>query len=368
MKITRIAAYHVKLPYVGGTYVWGRGHAISVGLSTVITIDTDTGISGCGESCPIDGIYLAAYPEGIVPALVRLAPALLGADPRQVHAIERIMDGVLKGHPYAKSAIDAACWDILGKSADLPVCMLMGGRLSDGDPLYRAAPQGSADRTARAMQAYRKAGYRQFQIKVGNDWQTDIDRIIQAPSLLEPGESAFADANTGWTVHHAVQVVRAVRETGIMIEQPCTTYAECLYVRSRSDLPVKLDECITGLGIAEHIVADRPAEVAGLKISNLGGLTKARRVRDYLVHHGISVVAEDTWGGEITTAALAHLAASTPPEYLYNTTDLHNYNTVSTGRPGPRTEGGKLYAGDAPGLGVEPDTSTIGEPVAVYQA
>ena len=92
MKITRIAAYHVKLPYVGGTYVWGRGHAISVGLSTVITIDTDVGISGCGESCPIDGTYLAAYPEGIVTALVRLATALLGADPRQVHAIERIMD------------------------------------------------------------------------------------------------------------------------------------------------------------------------------------------------------------------------------------------------------------------------------------
>ena len=367
MKISRISAHHVRLPYVGGTYVWGRGHEISVGLSTVIIIDTDAGISGCGESCPIDGNYLAAYPEGIVPALERLAPALFGKDPRQVHVIERVMDGVLKGHPYAKSAIDAACWDILGKSSGLPVCILLGGRLTDGGPMYRVVPQKPLEEAAAEMEAHRASGYRQFQIKVGNDWKADIDAILQAAELVQPGESAYADANTGWTVQQAVQVVRAVRDTGIMIEQPCPTYEECLHVRSRSDLPTKLDECVTGLAVAERIVRDKAAEVVCLKISNLGGLTKARRVRDYLVEHGLSVVAEDTWGGEITTAAVTHFAASTPPDLLYNTTDLHNYNTVSTGTPGPRTVAGRLFAGDAPGLGVEPDTAAIAEPVVVYE-
>ena len=367
MKITRISAHQVRLPYVGGTYVWGRGHEISVGLTNVIIIETDAGITGCGECCPIDGIYLAAYPEGVVPALVRLAPALLGQDPRQLHAIERTMDGVLKGHPYAKSAIDAACWDILGKATDLPVCTLMGGRLTDGGSMYRVVPQKPPAEAARELEAHRAAGYRQFQIKVGSNWRTDIDQIIQAASLVQPGETAFADANTGWTVQQAVQVVRAVRDTGIMIEQPCMTYEECLHVRSRSDLPAKLDECVTGLAIAERIVRDKSAEVAGLKISNLGGLTKARRVRDYLIDNGISVVAEDTWGGEITTAAIAHFAASTPPDLLSSTTDLCNYNTVSTGTPKPRTDAGKLYASDTPGLGVEPNWDALGQPLAVYE-
>ena len=366
MKITRIAAYQVQLPYVGGAYRWGKGRVIDTALTNVVIVETDAGLTGCGECCPIGGNYLAAYPEGVAPALTRLAPALIGQDPRQLHAVERAMDNALKGHPYAKSAIDAACWDILGQVAGLPVHMLLGGKLTDGGPMYRVVPQKPRAEAIAEMDLHRRAGYRQFQIKVGNDWQEDIERIAAAAEVLRPGESAYADANCGWTVNEAVRVVHAVRDQGIMIEQPCATDEECLHVRARTDLPMKLDECVTGLSIAERIVNDRAAEVVCLKISNLGGLTKARRVRDFLVEHGLSVVCEDTWGGEIATATLAHLAASTPPELLYNTTDLHNYNAASTGTPAPRTEGGRLFASDTPGLGVAPNIAALGDAVAVY--
>ena len=366
MKITRIAAYQAGLPYVGGAYRWGRGEVIETALTTVVTVETDAGLTGCGECCPIGANYLAAYPEGVTAALVRLAPALLGRDPRALHAIERVMDRALKGHPYAKSALDAACWDLLGQSVGLPVHMLLGGKLTDGAPMYRVVPQKPRDEAVAEMEGYRRDGYRHFQIKVGNDWRGDIERIEAAAEIVQCDEQVYADANTGWTVGEAVRVVQAVRALGIMIEQPCETYEECLHVRARTDLPMKLDECVTGLPVAERIVNDRAAEVVCLKISNLGGLTKARRVRDYLVAHGLSVVCEDTWGGEITTAALSHLAASTPEELLFNTTNLHAYNRVSTGAPGPRTAEGRLYASDAPGLGVAPCFETLGDPVAVY--
>ena len=119
MKITSLRAYQVDLPYVGGTYFWGKGNAIRVAPTTVIVVETDAGIIGCGESCPIGGNYLAAYPEGVVPALAQLAPAVMGQDPRHIHRIERLMDNALMGHPYAKAAIDAACWDILGQECGL---------------------------------------------------------------------------------------------------------------------------------------------------------------------------------------------------------------------------------------------------------
>ena len=77
MKITAIRAYQVDLPYVGGTYFWGKGNAIRVAPTTVIVVETDAGIIGCGESCPIGGNYLAAYPEGVIPALAQLAPAVM---------------------------------------------------------------------------------------------------------------------------------------------------------------------------------------------------------------------------------------------------------------------------------------------------
>ncbi len=367
MKITKISVYRKNLTYVGGRYAWGRGNVIDMANSSIVVIETDAGLAGTGEFCPCGENYMDAHSEGTEAVARLIAPALLGEDPRQISRIERLMDNTVRGHGYAKSPFDAACWDLLGKSTGMPVWMLMGGKLTDGAPMYRVAPQKPIEETLSEMEQHRQAGYRHFQIKVGNDAVKDIDRIRDTMSILKKGENAYADANQGWTVNEAVRVVRAVRDLDVMIEQPCRTYEECLHVRARTDLPMKLDECVTGIHVAQRIVADRAAEVVCLKISNLGGLTKARRVRDYLVDNGLSVVAEDTWGGEITTAALSHFAASTPAELLYNTTDLHNYNLEHTGKPGPETRDGKLFASNSAGLGVEPDFESLGNPVAVYE-
>ena len=366
MKITRISLYKTNLPYVGGTYVWGAGNAITVAVANVVVIETDAGISGCGEFTPCGENYMVAHSEGVEAFLRLAAPHLIGEDPRQVARVERLMDHVVQGHGYAKAPFDAACWDILGKATDQPVWMLMGGKLTDGAPMYRVAPQKALDETIAELDTHRGAGYRQFQIKVGGDWATDVDRIRQAVPLLKAGEKAMADANQGWRVDNAIRVARATRDLDFILEQPCKTYEECQQVRRVAEQPMKLDECVTGLHVAQRIVADHGAEICCLKISNLGGLSKARRVRDFLVENRIPVVSEDTWGGQITSAAVAHFAASTPEDYLVNSTDLMNYNTRNTGVGGPTTKDGKLYATDTPGLGVVPDFDSLGDPVAVW--
>lgn len=368
MKITGVKIYKTRLPYAGGEYRWGAGNVITTAVTSVVVIETDAGVSGCGEFCLCGENYIEGHSEDTEAAARLLAPALLGEDPRQTGRIEQVMDGAVKGHGCAKSPIDIACWDILGKSSGQPMWMLLGGGLTEGAPMYHVAPPRGPDETARAMEALRARGYRQFQIKVGADWAADIERIRAAVPALKPGETAFADANQGWRVDEALRVARATRDLDYYLEQPCPTYEECMQVRRRTDLPMKLDECVTDMRMAHRVVQDRAAEVVCLKISKQGGLTKARRMRDYLVENRIPVVAEDTWGGEITTAALAHFAASTPPSMLVNTTDLHNYNTRSTGFPAPETRGGRLYASAAPGLGVEPDYESLGPPVAVYSA
>ncbi len=366
MKITRIRVFQTGLPYVDGFYAWGAGNRIDVAQASVVVIDTDAGLQGCGEFTPCGENYMVAHSEG-VPALARLvAPHLLGQDPRQVGLIERIMDGVVQGHGYAKAPFDAACWDILGHAADQPVWMLLGGKLCDGAPMYRVAPQRPVDETVAELQRHRASGYGQFQIKVGADWAEDIDRIRATVPLLKPGEKAMADANQGWRVDNAIRVARATADLDYILEQPCQTYEECQQVRRVAQHPMKLDECVTGIQMAQRIVADRGAEICCLKISNLGGLSKARRVRDYLIDNRIPVVAEDTWGGEITSAIVAHFATSTPKDYLQNSTDLMNYNTRSTGVGGPLVRDGKLYATDTPGLGVVPDFESLGPPIAEY--
>jgi len=367
MKITRIRVYKTDLPYVGGSYGWGAGNAISVARASVVVIDTDAGLQGCGEFTPCGENYMVAHSEGVEALAKLVAPHLLGEDPRQVARIEQIMDHTVQGHGYAKAPFDAACWDILGQSCDQPVWMLLVGKLTDGSPMYRVAPQKAVDETIAEMDGYRAQGYRQFQIKVGADWSTDIDRIRQTVPLLKPGEKAMADANQGWRVDDAIRVARATADLDFILEQPCRTYEECQQVRRVATQPMKLDECITGIHAAQRVVADRGAEICCLKISNLGGLCKAHKVRHYLVENRIPVVAEDTWGGEITSSAVAHFAASTPENHLKNTTDLHNYNNSSTGIGGPIVRDGKLYATDEPGLGVIPDYDALGDPVAVYR-
>lgn len=366
MKITKISIHKKGLPYVNGTYVWGAGNVIDTAITSVVVIETDAGISGCGEFCPCGENYMGAHSQGVEAAARLLAPALIGEDPRQVGNIELIMDKSIGGHGYAKAPFDAACWDILGKATGQPVWMLMGGKLTDGAPLYQVAPQKPLEETRKDLDNLRNQGYGQFQVKVGCDWSTDIERILATVPLIKADETAIADANQGWRVDHALRVGRATKHLDYVMEQPCKTYDECQQIRRAIDLPMELDECVTDMRVAHKIVADHGADIVCLKISNVGGLSKAKRIRDFLVNHRYPVVCEDTWGAQIATAALSHLAASTPSEFLFNTTDLENYVTLPTGISQHRIENGKFFAPDVPGLGVEPDFNSLGDPVAVY--
>ena len=124
MKIIRIAAYQVDLPLREGSYRWSGGKSVTVFDSTIVQVETDAGIVGHGEVCPLGPFYLPAYAAGARAGIAELGPHLIGADPTELGALNRRMDAALKGHPYVKSAIDMACWDILGQAAGLPVCTL----------------------------------------------------------------------------------------------------------------------------------------------------------------------------------------------------------------------------------------------------
>jgi L-alanine-DL-glutamate epimerase-like enolase superfamily enzyme len=253
-----------------------------------------------------------------------------------------------------KSGIDIACWDILGQSTGLPVCALMGGRFGESVRLYRAISQDSPEKMAAMVAGHRAAGYTRFQLKVGGDPDVDIERIHAVATKLQPGDRLVADANTGWVQHEAVRVAKAVRDVDVYIEQPCLTYEECLAVRRQCPHPFVLDESVDGLDMLLRARADLAMDVVNLKISKLGGLTKIKQARDLCVSMGIAMTLEDSWGGDITTAAIAHLAHSTPEEFRFTSTDFNSYVTVSTADGAPRRVNGFMSAGTAPGLGVTP--------------
>ena len=366
MRITGIKVFQVDLPLHEGAYRWSEGKFVEVFDSTIVAIETDDHLTGFGEVCPLGPFYLPAYAEGARAAIAELAPHLMGADPTRLGPLNSLMDRALKGHPYAKSPIDMACWDILGKATGQPVAELLGGRYGDDFHLYRAISQDTPEAMADNVAGYRAEGYRRFQLKVGGDPETDIERIRAVSRRMQKGDVLIADANTGWLPHEAMRVVRGVADVDVYIEQPCLGYEECVGVRRSTDHPFVLDESIDGMDVLVRAIADRAMDVVNIKISKFGGLTKARLARDLCVAAGIGLTIEDSWGGDVTTAAIAHLAHSTPPRNLFTATDFNSYVTKSIAPDAPKRVNGRLSAAARPGLGITPDPGVLGGPIAEY--
>jgi len=363
MRISGIRAFQVGLPLHEGSYKWSGGNSVDVFDSTVVEIRTDSGILGYGEICPLGPAYLPAYAAGARTGIAELAPQLIGVDPTQLGVVNQTMDRAMRGHPYVKSALDMACWDILGKACGQPVATLLGGRFGEDFALYRAISQDTPEDMAGMVAEYRSQGYTKFQLKVGGDPDTDIARIHAAAAVLRTGEALVADANTGWTQHQAVRVAGAVRDVDVYIEQPCMHYEECLAVRHHTNRPMVLDESIEDMLVLLRAYQDRAMDVINLKISKVGGITKARQIRDLCVSLGIAMTIEDTWGGDIVTAAISHLAHSTPTGLLFSSTDFNSYVTVSIAEGAPQRNHGRLAAPVTPGLGITPRMDVLGKPV-----
>jgi len=363
MKITSIEVFQVPYKLKDAHYSWSGGHSVSSFLTTIVKVTTDEGISGFGEVCPLGSGYMEAFARGVPPGVEELGPVLIGQDPTRIRALNHLMDSTLGGHNYVKSPIDIACWDILGKSSNVPVSGLLGGRTVEDFPLYRAISQRSPKEMAEDVGKYRSEGYRRFQLKVGSDPDEDIDRIKEVRNILKPGDVLVADANTGWLLHQATRVVNAVKDLDVYIEAPCVTYEECLTIRRQTHLPFVLDEVITGITPFLRAYHDHAMDVVNIKISRVGGLTKAVQLRNLCESLGIVMTLEDSWGGDVTTATIAHLVGSTKPENLFTSTDFNSYIDLELAPDAPRRNQGRLSVPSRPGLGITVDEKKLGKPV-----
>jgi L-alanine-DL-glutamate epimerase-like enolase superfamily enzyme len=367
MKITKIEVFQVDYRLLDKEYAWSRGQSVSSFVSTVVRITTDTGLKGYAEVCPLGSAYMDAYARGVPAGVEEVGRHILGQDPCQLNRVNHLMDMALLGHNYVKSPLDIACWDIFGQAKGTPVCTLLGGRAMDKFPLYRAISQGSPEKMADDVVKYREEGYRRFQLKVGGDPDEDVRRTKAVLDVIESGDILVADANTGWLPHKAIRVVNALEGEDLYIEQPCPTLEECCVVRAHTPQPMVLDEVIRDVQSLMRAYDLGAMDVVNLKISRLGGLTKSKQMRDLCESLGIAMTIEDSWGGDITTAAIAHLVGSTRMEFYFTSTDFNSYNDVHLAEDAPVRKEGWLEVPDEPGLGICVKEDMLGEPVIVVE-
>ena len=364
MRITRVDVYAFELTYVHGSYVMSGGRIIGSLPSTLVRVGTDTGLQGWGEVCPLGNTYLAAHAGGARAALGLLAPAILGLDPSNLAAVNDAMDSVLMGHEYAKSPLDVACWDLTGRALGVSVTTLLGGLRQARFPLYMAVPLGPAGAMTEFVSARRAEGIHRFQLKVGGDPAEDGVRARQVVAATGPEDLIIADANGGWRLNDAIRAARMMEDLPrLYLEQPCPTMEECLEVRRRTSLPMVYDEVVHDVPTLLRAVREGGAGAFNLKVSKVGGLTRARLMRDLAQELGIQVTIEDTWGGDIVSATSAHLAASTRREALLTVSFMNDWTNEHVAGHQPRSERGFGSAPQGPGLGIEIDPGLLGEPL-----
>lgn len=367
VSIARIDVFKVDLPYAGGVYHLSQGREYTSFDATVVRITTQNGIEGWGESTPFGSTYIAAHALGVRAGVAEIAPKLIGLDPRRVDRINDAMDAALTGHEHAKAALDIACWDLFGKLVGLPVCELLGGRTDVVLPRMSSIGVCTPVEMRALVAQYRAKGFLGHSIKIGTDPVIDAALIASALMDKQPGEFFLADANCGMSVEDTLRMLRLLPHgLDFVLESPCATWREHTSLRRRTDIPIIFDELATNEASIVQLIADDAAEGINLKVAKCGGLTKARRIRDICLAAGYTMSVQDSWGSDISFAAIVHFAQAIPAKYLRCVLDARDSSTVKIADVPYDGQLGSVMAPNVPGLGLTPRLEVLGEPLATY--
>lgn len=367
MRIREIHVYQKDLPVVGGPYTMSTMTLHSID-TTIIKMVSDRGLVGWGEVAPIGPLYQPQHALGARAAIAEIAPGLIGQSCLHPLLLRRCMDGLLNGHNYAKSALDMAAMDLIGKHHGVRVCDLLGGAERERLPAYFATGIGQPDEIARLVQDKYDQGYRRIQIKAGGrDVAIDIAVVHKVWETVGDRVQLVVDTNRGMTAADAMRLSLACREIPFAFEQPCNTMEEMAAIRPQIAHPIILDENLESLNDVLRAISLRICDGFGLKLSRMGGLNAMATIRDICSARSIPHTCEDSWGGDILAAAILHIGATIEPRLLESvwTAGIYieeNYDPEN----GVNVDAGFFDLPASPGLGINPDESRIGKLLASY--
>lgn len=359
MKISAIESIPVRVPIHEHLAIRGKGGVHAVSPFLIVNIHTDDGLRGLGEvSCTPrwsgeDSVTAAHFIE------TTFAPLLIGQDPRDIELLNGKMRHAVYGHPFTKAALEMALWDILGKSAGLPVYRLLGGPVRESVPTKWSISGVKPSRAADIARWALERGFRTMKVKVGIDAEQDIDRVRAVRETVGPAVRLGIDANGAWTPAQAVRMIRRLCEFDIYFaEQPVPPgdVAWMADVRKRVEVPIIADESVYTVQDALSLVRADAADVFSIYVGKSGGIGPARKIAAIAEAAGLSCTLGSNLEMGIGSAAMIHLAMATPalgnPEYPCDIIGPFFYTEELLREPLPIC-GGEARPLEHPGLGVE---------------
>ncbi|MCP5089145.1 MAG: mandelate racemase/muconate lactonizing enzyme family protein [Rhodobacteraceae bacterium] len=367
MRIAEIQVYQKGLPVKDGPYTMSGQQVWSL-KTTLVRLVSDSGLEGWGEVCPVGPLYWQSHAGGALAALEEMGEALIGAEvlPLSLH---RAMDGALHGHNYAKSAVDIAGHDLLGKHLGVPVCDLLGGAVSNRMISYFATGIGEPDEIARLAAEKAAEGYVRLQVKAGGRAvEQDIETVRKVWEKVQAmGTRLAVDANRGMTQHDAITLSRVCADIPFVLEQPCNTIEEVAAIRPLIRHPIYLDENTVDISTILRVIGAGLVDGFGMKVQRVGGLQRMTTVRDICAARNLPHTCDDAWGGDIAAAAQAHIGATVDPRLLEGVWLSTPYIEASYDPENPvQVVEGHVHLPKGPGLGIIPEESLFGAPVASF--
>ncbi|EYD77278.1 L-alanine-DL-glutamate epimerase [Rubellimicrobium mesophilum DSM 19309] len=367
MRITEIHVFAVPLPVKDGPYRMASGEVWALD-STIVKVVCDDGLVGWGETCPVGPTYQPQHAAGARAALAEMAPGLIGADPLQPLALRRRMDGLLNGHRYAKAAIDIAAHDLMGRHYGARVADLLGGAVTERVPSYYSTIVGDPDETARIAKDRADEGYPRLQVKVGGrPVELDVETVRKVWERVGTRVRLAVDGNRGLTTRDALRLSRECPDIPFILEQPCNTIEEIAAIRGQLHHGVYLDESGEDLATVLRVVGAGLCDGFGMKVTRIGGLHAMATFRDICETRSMPHTCDDAWGGDIIAAACTHIGATVQPRLMEGAWIAQPYIEGHLDpENGVKIEGGHIRLPEGPGLGIRPEESLLGAPLATY--
>ena len=367
MKITEVHIYSHTMPVMNGPYTIASSKVYSLD-TTLVKLVADNGLVGWGETCPVGPTYQPHHSKGAVAALEEMAQGLIGSNPLHPVLLRRRMDNLLNGHRYAKAAVDIAAYDLMGKHLKMRVADLLGGAVTERVPSYYASGIGEPDEIARIAEERMKEGYPRLQIKIGGrDVAIDIAVVRKVWERTAGRVKLAIDGNRSLTTRDTLRLSRECPDIPFILEQPCNSIEEIKSIRNQLQHAVFLDENGEDLATVIRAIGDGVCDGFGMKVTRIGGLHAMATFRDICEARSMPHTCDDAWGGDIIAAACTHIGATVQPRlcegvWLAQPYLERNYDPQN----GIVIEGGHIKLPSGHGLGVVPDESLFGAPVASF--
>ncbi len=383
MKITNVSTTALSLPKpqryssegAGTKREWGRLGRITsrrpklVLEYVIVKIETDEGVVGVGEAAT-DIAFFGEPLEEVKNAIdEHLGPRIIGLDPFDRERLLRALD--FRGNSCARSGIDLAIHDLMGKALGVPVSVLIGGRQRESIPVSVEIAGGSPEDMAQLCAECMEQGIKAFKPKIGGYPEQDVERLRAIREAVGPDASIRADANQGYSPKEAIRLCRLAEKYDVgleLLEQPVPAWnldgmAE---VKCAVDTLIEADESAFTIHDVMNVIKRGAADVINIKVAKAGGLYNAKKIAAMAEAAGLQCVLGTAYGLGIKIAAKLHLAASTlgildavefTEVILHDSLAASPYDALMA----PPYEDGCMKVPEGPGFGIDLDEARMKE-------